>query len=577
MCVTPEWCWETPLPQGYDLVAVHGTAADDVWAVGAHGTALWFGGTAWTRQSIGTTSNLHGVWAAAKDDAWLVGDDGVLIHWNGKGYVPFKVTSLDLQSVWGTASDDVWVVGNVHGIPQNSTASALHWDGRTWTRSDLPTLWITALWGRARDDYWAAGGQLCTDNLCFPSSSMTLHYDGNRWTPAMAAAGATNSFLRASDGEGYWISGGDGDGVTLRHLVGSTWVNLYTNPAMSSLAPAGLWGPSGSDLWSADPLGAKILHWDGARLTSAPTPLEGQSFWGSADGDAWEVGANGGIAHGPPWSAISTGEHGTTPWALLSGSGADDVWYLNGALLHFDGSSWTKSSVSASTWNGLYAKDKNNAWVTDSNGSVAHWDGSQWTKLPPSPARLQQRIWASSPSDVWLTVSGAEYDHFDGASWKHLYTCQYGGTARALWGSSATDLWGAADHVGLFHVTGGAAQPTCSVDANVTGVLAIWGRSASDIWAVGAAGAAYHYDGTSWTEHPAGVSHDLNSVWAAGPNDVWATGLIPGKLDTDMILLHWDGAQWSRVDAVRGMSAVWGSDATHVWAGGRGIMRFQPQ
>lgn len=41
------WCWENPLLQGNKLLAVWGTDANNVWAVGDSGTIPKWNGTAW--------------------------------------------------------------------------------------------------------------------------------------------------------------------------------------------------------------------------------------------------------------------------------------------------------------------------------------------------------------------------------------------------------------------------------------------------------------------------------------------------------------------------------------------------
>ena len=57
---------------------------------------------------------------------------------------------------------------------------------------------------------------------------------------------------------------------------------------------------------------------------------------------------------------------------------------------------------------------------------------------------------------------------------------------------------------------------------------AVWGTSASDIWAVGDAGVVLHYDGARWSRVKVaglGVARpDLYSVWSPAPGHVWIGG-----------------------------------------------------
>jgi len=114
---------------------IHGTGANDVWAVGEKGLALHWDGAAWSRRETGTAANLYGVWAAAPDDVWLVGGSptapgptDVLVHYDGASFTvvaPPRVLGATYFKVWGLSSSDVLVVA--------SAGLALHFDGSSWS------------------------------------------------------------------------------------------------------------------------------------------------------------------------------------------------------------------------------------------------------------------------------------------------------------------------------------------------------------------------------------------------------------------------------------------------------------
>jgi hypothetical protein len=54
-----------------------------VWAVGYHGEALHYDGSAWSLPPSGTTEYLWSVWASAPDNAWVVGTQATILHWDG--------------------------------------------------------------------------------------------------------------------------------------------------------------------------------------------------------------------------------------------------------------------------------------------------------------------------------------------------------------------------------------------------------------------------------------------------------------------------------------------------------------
>jgi hypothetical protein len=130
----------------------------------------------------------------------------------------------------------------------------------------------------------------------------------------------------------------------------------------------------------------------------------------------------------------------------------------------------------------------------------------------------------------------------------------------------------------------------------LAGVVAL---SPTDAWAVGWTSNpsslddqsfSMHWDGTSWsivaTPQPGGASVDrLVAVDAAGPNDVWATGLYwDAQTHAHSVILHWDGKAWRRVplgapslglvaprrecDTSTGLAGITVVSATDVWAVG---------
>ena len=50
-----------------------------------------------------------------------------------------------------------------------------------------------------------------------------------------------------------------------------------------------------------------------------------------------------------------------------------------------------------------------------------------------------------------------------------------------------------------------------------------WGSAKDDVWLVGAAGAAVHFDGTTWTSVVTPTNQALYAVWGRSATDVWAT------------------------------------------------------
>ena len=137
---------------------VDAIAADDVWAVGAGGSApgptlLHWDGKVWTRFPAHTGNRewlIDGLWgvdAVAADDVWAVGAYGEqanprhlrIVHWDGKRWKkipaphPGRVANR-LWAVSGTRSDDAWAVGSFADNDDDMHSLYLHWNGRSWSR-----------------------------------------------------------------------------------------------------------------------------------------------------------------------------------------------------------------------------------------------------------------------------------------------------------------------------------------------------------------------------------------------------------------------------------------------------------
>jgi len=91
-----------------------------------------------------------------------------------------------------------------------------------------------------------------------------------------------------------------------------------------------------------------------------------------------------------------------------------------------------------------------------------------------------------------------------------------------------------------------------------------------------------HYDGVDWSsvEAPLARSQRITDMVAFAPDDVWAVGWYLADRQFRPRILHWDGATWSVVDGVTDpvgeehLFAIAGTSADDIWvagtSGGRG-------
>ena len=199
---------------GADLFAVHGQAADDVWAVGDRGRVVHWNGTSWFDLLPVTARALHRVHAVAPDRAWAVGDAGVALGWDGLGWsVEAEVAHTDLRAVWGdvtgsatAAGLQTLVIGPFLRVPRPENPSIsgalrgldLRWDldpgpaaSFTWLqlqhssgfpfwsimaeglRRDVPLPDLKAAWGL--EALWPGSGYLQIVRAYLPDFSFDAH------------------------------------------------------------------------------------------------------------------------------------------------------------------------------------------------------------------------------------------------------------------------------------------------------------------------------------------------------------------------------------------------------------------
>jgi hypothetical protein len=208
---------------GGSFLAVQGTGADDVWAVGgglgvAGARALHWDGDGWRALELdGEARSLWWVWPEAPGVAWMVGEGGLALRVDGDTIEPVETgTDAHLWGVWGAAPDDVWMVG--------TDDTVLRWDGASVTPAGAPAREVSLLkvWGAAADDVWVSGGR-----------GTMLHWDGAVWTDRSAELATVSSVPTvhgcASD-EVYAVAGQalhrwDGDGWGLAPYQATSTLN----------------------------------------------------------------------------------------------------------------------------------------------------------------------------------------------------------------------------------------------------------------------------------------------------------------------------------------------------------------
>ena len=210
-----------------DLVAVSGSSATDVWAVGSIGQRTLvehYNGKAWKLvPSLRTAgSKLAGVAAVSRRDAWAVGSTGtnpgktrtLIEHWNGIRWTevwspssPSRQNGLRAVSVIGTGWN-AWAVGSSLGAG-GYRSLAEHWNVCSWHFASAPSpstdaLDLYGVSGLSRHDVWAVGSSGSTPQ------TFAEHWDGWKWTAEPTADPQIPAVLRgvaAVSADDVWAVG----------------------------------------------------------------------------------------------------------------------------------------------------------------------------------------------------------------------------------------------------------------------------------------------------------------------------------------------------------------------------------
>jgi hypothetical protein len=255
-------------------------------------------GVAWLSEGLaqdaGVVPTFYSLWGTALDDAWAGGDHSTLLHLTQNGWMKVAppASATTVSAIWGSGVNDLWVGSNLTKELDHTV------NGTTWTPTTLASTGnVLSLWGEI-------------DLYATTSTGEIFHYSGSNWNPERSP---DNNSLQA------------------------------------------LWGSSNSDVWAA---GSQILHRDPGSTWSAlaATAVTGDhnAIWGSSAGDIWIAGCDlsgttcGFLKHLQNGNFQRVDAPKTDALLGLWGSSQKDIFAVGkgGAILHYDGSTWTTEASS---------------------------------------------------------------------------------------------------------------------------------------------------------------------------------------------------------------------------------------
>ncbi|MSP62657.1 MAG: hypothetical protein EXR72_20475 [Myxococcales bacterium] len=270
-----------------DLLAVWGSGALDVYAVGAGGTILHSAGDGlWSPQVAGTPLGLAGVWGSAARDVYVVGEKGTILHSGGDGKWAAQPsgTAARLTALWGSGPKDLYAVGDTQVILHATGAG--DWKVE-FNQPGTPP--FVAIWGSGPKDVWAIGREI-------------WHSNGNgKWDPRVNSNHPTLAGVSGSGPEDVYIVGSVAgnlfNGMILHSHSHGPWNESPNHPAQLRA----VWGAAADDVWAAGFTAADrgvIIHTTGNDTWALePGVPQGQllALWGATLGPVWAVGRKGEI------------------------------------------------------------------------------------------------------------------------------------------------------------------------------------------------------------------------------------------------------------------------------------------
>ncbi|MBM3945380.1 MAG: hypothetical protein FJ317_07845 [SAR202 cluster bacterium] len=202
------------------------------------------------------------------------------------------------------------------------------------------------------------------------------------------------------------------------------------------------------------------------------------SVWGTSPTDVWAVGADAGP------------EFGAT-------------------VLHYDGSQWQRlqTGFSGDLW-WVFGFSGGPVFMGGSQGAILKYENGGFEKMDTPGAPTVYGIWGVAPDNVWAVggnvSAGAFAWHYDGVVWAEVP---------------------------------GFPQNVFESDS----LFKLYGRNATDMWMIGTNGVALHYDGSTFTQAPAGTARNLFTVHADAGLYAAVGGFGSG------VIVENDGGGWKDV------------------------------
>lgn len=263
-------------PQG-GFHGVWGIPNEVLLLVGFGGTILSWEGDEWRTRESGTEERLVDVWGTSPTNVWAVGDHGTVLRFDGEQWSAVEVeTTEDLEAVWGSGAEDVFIVG--------AAGTILRWDGEAMhLQLGITHASLHDVWGSGPSNVWAVG-----------HSGTVLRWNGSEWAVAEPITGRHLLAIWGMEGDPstIWLAG-RGYGAAFRRECVMSLSGEELRPLGLAARPIdALWGRGPEELFAAGLSGT--YRWNGESWTLLETGVQEpiRALWGD-ESQLFGVGAFG--------------------------------------------------------------------------------------------------------------------------------------------------------------------------------------------------------------------------------------------------------------------------------------------
>jgi hypothetical protein len=102
----------------------------------------------------------------------------------------------------------------------------------------------------------------------------------------------------------------------------------------------------------------------------------------------------------------------TPPFSAVFGSSQTNVWLVGSSFIfQLVGTTWVPTSPTTATLTAGFTTGPTDVWVAGTGGALLHFEGTTWTTLQSGTTQDLDGVWASSPGGAWAVGVGGTIVH----------------------------------------------------------------------------------------------------------------------------------------------------------------------